>query len=238
MLRLAMMIWCSLMALTISVRATEATENWRLSKKQDGIWVYTRPSATCSFNEFKGIIIIDAGIEVVGMVLKDIPSFPLWMSDCQQSPIIEKNGRNDYIFYFVQHMPWPVENRDTVLQARTTIDWNAGYFQVDFHSIQDDRIPPQPDCIRMKVVGRFLLEYIERRKTQVTYWIQADPYGSMPAVIANMISRKIPLETLQGMRKMVMDHRYEQRAAQSPEKLDLEIALRNNSVKRRKPAIR
>ncbi len=216
---------------------SKAAEEWRLSNKSEEVWVYTRPSDTCSFDEFKGITVIDAGIDVLGMVLQDIPAFPLWMSDCQKSPIIERNGRNDYIFYFVQKMPWPVKNRDMVLQARTTIDWKAGYFQVDFHSIDDSRLPPGSDYVRMKVVGRFLLEYIERHKTQVTYWIQADPAGYMPAVVANMISRKIPYETLIGMREMVKDSRYHHMADNSVDKQDLETALRNNSVKKRKAVI-
>lgn len=219
------------------ITQVNADDQWHLSKKTDGIWVYTRPSPTCGFDEFKGITIIDSGIEVLGMVLKDIPSFPLWMSDCQKSPIIEQNGRNDYIFYFVQKVPWPVKNRDMVLQARTTIDWKAGYFQVDFHSVDDARIPLSDEYIRMKVVGRFLLEYIDRDKTQVTYTIKADPGGYMPAVIANIISRKIPFETLCGMREIVKNSRYRNRTDDSEDTKDLENALNNHSVRKRQAII-
>lgn len=229
---------CSLILLyLLQICHVFGDDGWRLSKKHNEIWVYTRPSPTCGFDEFKGITIIDARIEVLGIVLKDIPSFPLWMSDCQKSYILEQNGKNDFIFHFVQTLPWPVKNRDMVLQARSTIDWKAGYFQVDFHSVDDGRIPTSDDYIRMKVVGCFLLEYIEREKTQVTYIIQADPSGFMPAVVANLISRKIPYETLLRMREMVKYNRYRKWADESEEKKDLEKALDHNEVRKRKAII-
>lgn len=219
---------------SLAFAATVSDVEWQLVENEDGILIYVRPSTGCAFNTVKGVTVINAPIDVLGMVLQDIPSFPLWMSDCKSSPILEKTGRNDYIFYYLQAMPWPAQDRETVLRAQTHIDWEAGYFEIDFKSI-DYPIPGEAGTnVRMTVNGRFLLEYLGPGKTQVTYAIQADPGGYMPAVVSNMISRKVPRETLSGMRVMAGKQKYFHLAENAPDSIALREKIRENKVKHRK----
>ena len=76
--------------LLLCCQAWAAENNWKLTLRKNGVAVYTRPAKDSVFDEFKGVVVINANIDVLEMVLRDIPAFPLWMSGCKASPVIEE----------------------------------------------------------------------------------------------------------------------------------------------------
>lgn len=188
--------------------AQTAESDWTLALNKNGVAVYTKPVEDSVFDEFKGIVVINAHIDVLEMVLRDIPSFPLWMSGCKASPIIEEIDKNNYIFYFVQDLPWPLADRDTAMRAKASFDRQNGYYTVFFHSINDHRVPVKDGLIRMNMKGGFILRHIDQHHTQVTFFIKAYPGGSIPGIIANIFSREIPYETLLAMKDVVLKEKY------------------------------
>ncbi|MBW1892711.1 MAG: hypothetical protein JRI91_03310 [Deltaproteobacteria bacterium] len=201
----------STIILLLCCPVTAAESSWQLILDKNGVTVYTKPVKNSVFDEFKGIAVINVNIDVLEMVLRDIPAFPLWMSGCKASPIIEEIDSNNYIFYFVQGLPWPLNDRDTAMKAKADFDRKNGYYSVNFHSIDDQRVPVKDDLIRMKMEGGFVLKYIDNDHTMVTFFIKAYPGGSIPGIIANIFSREIPYETLLGMKNIAQNERYANR---------------------------
>ena len=188
------------------VTATEKT--WQLSLDKNGVAVYTKPADNSVFDEFKGVVVVNADIDVLEMILRDIPSFPLWMSGCKESPIIEEIDKNNYIFYYVQGLPWPLTDRDTALKAKAEFDRKNGFYSVHFHSIDDPRVPLRTGRIRMNMEGGFTLRRTDSDRTTVTFFIKANPGGAIPGIIANIFSREIPYETLLGMKDIAKEDKY------------------------------
>lgn len=200
-----------ILLLCCPVMATE--QSWELSLEENGIAVYTKPAENSVFDEFKGVVVIDANIDVLEMVLRDIPSFPIWMSGCKESPIVEEIDYNNYIFYFVQGLPWPLTDRDTAMKAKAEFDRKSGFYSVFFHSINDPRVPLKDGRVRMKMEGGFTLNRMDNEHTTVTFFIKANPGGSIPGIIANIFSREIPYETLLSMKSIAHQEKYINSAA-------------------------
>ena len=200
----------------IAWSAHAAEPAWEFAEEKDGVKVYTRPIPGVEFREFKGVAVIEAPIEVLGTVLRDIESFPQWFADCKHTRIIEKIDDNTFIFLFVQGAPWPVSDRDVVLKASTRVDWHGGRAVVDLVSMDDPRQPPTKERVRLRsMTGHFVFEYQTRNRTKVSYSIKADPSGSLPAALANSTTRKYPLDTLKGMRRMATMAKYREAAVAS-----------------------
>ncbi|OQW94490.1 MAG: hypothetical protein BWK79_05765 [Beggiatoa sp. IS2] len=192
---------------------------WQLSKSVDDIQIYTKAIENSKIAEFKGITTVDARIEVVGMVLRDIPAYAQWMSGCMESRIIEKFDENNFITYYTQETPWPVKNRDVVIKATTQIDWEQGSVVVSFQSIEDARIPLAEKFVRMNEMrGEWQLKYVNKARTQVTFLLKLDPAGAIPAFMVNSNNNNFQYHTLLNLKQMVTQQKYLEAANQSKDK--------------------
>ena len=71
-------LFCSLPAL-----GAPPGPGWELAKQGEGIEVYTRPVEGMDAKEFLGVADVDAPVDVVLEVFRDVPSFPGWYGFCR-----------------------------------------------------------------------------------------------------------------------------------------------------------
>ncbi len=211
-----------------------ATESeWELIKDEEGIQLYRQSVQGSKFDRFKGVAVVDARIEVIGMVLRDPPAYPKWMWNCRESQVFEKFDENNMLVYYVQKTPWPTKNRDVLLRATTTIAWESGWFRVDLISIEDSRVPPKDDLVRMaKMIGNWFVEYVDRERTKVTFTFTFDPAGSLPASLANNNMKNFPYDTLEGMRKIVKEKKYIEAADNSRDREIVERYIKEGRLRK------
>ena len=190
--------------------------DWSLVYESEGIVVYNRPFEGSSLKEFKGITIIDARIDIVGEVLKDIPSYCQWMKDVEEATILSESDSDNIMIYLIQKAPWPVYNRDMILKVKTNAQLRKGKSQIFFTALNTTEIPEKKSIVRVTdLTGSYHLEYIDSRHTRVTYCIKLNPGGFIPAYIANMSSKKVPFEVLQGLKEVIKKSKYAELAKQS-----------------------
>jgi hypothetical protein len=214
---------------TYSVYATEP--DWEFIREQGSIRLYRRDVPGTEIEEFKGEAVIDARIDVIGMALRDVPAYPTWMPDCKQIRFVEKFDEDNFILYQIQNAPWPVLDRDAVVKVSTIIDWEAGRFTVTLQDIEDPRVPPVPNLVRLAHLnGQWYVEYLDRGHSRVTYIFTADPAGALPVNMVNANLQKAPYTTLQGLRRIVRDPIYIEAANQSPDRQRLERFVRLNAL--------
>ncbi len=205
----------------VTTTALSATEfPWTFSKDRDGIQIYTKAIEGAKLAEFKGVTVINTPIEVIGMILRDIPAYTQWMSGCLESRIIEQFDDNNMINYYVQKTTWPVANRDIVLTATTQINWEKGQFTVNFQSIQDSRVPPRNgQLVRMKEMkGSWIVESLDSAQTRVTFMLKLDPAGAIPAFLVNANNNNFQYHTLLGLTRMATLPKYIEAANRSEDK--------------------
>lgn len=190
--------------------AANADEEWKLVKDKRGIKVYTRPFHGSKVDEFKGTTIINARIESVLALFKNIEEQPEWMDRCIDARMVKRANDFEGIIYNVTELPWPCDNRDVVVKQYFKVD-SKGRVVIDFHAIEeaDTLVPRRKDTVRMtQLRGQWIFVSLDRSQTQATYRIQLNPNGMIPHWIANYASRSIPYETLRSVVERVKEKQY------------------------------
>lgn len=198
------------LALTAGVGAEEP---WKLAKDADDIRVYTREVPGSDANEFKGVADVDAPLEVILEVFKDIPSFPRWYGFCKEIRLLKQDSENHRIIYFVLETTGPVKDRDMVIDTRDSKDLQAGRALITMTAFKEDYVPRTSAYVRMTdMTGSAVLTRVDQDTTHVVYTVRADPAGYIPSFISNMLQKEQPYLTLKGLRGMVRKDVYWDRA--------------------------
>ena len=196
-----------------------AAMDWKLLMEHGGVRTYMREVPGSPIKEFKGICILDAKMEVIAAVLRDMPSFVEWMPQCKQSKVIEQQDFFTLVFYNEFSMPWPLNNRDSVLKGTAVIDKDTGRAHVNFWAVEDPRAPERKGIIRMKhLKGTFSFEYLGRSNTRLAISYQVDPGGYIPPTLSNLAVRHLPYLLMRKLKKRVKEPEYIKRAETSEEK--------------------
>jgi len=204
---------------------------WELINSKNGIDTYKMTHPGTEVCTFKGVGFIDAKIEVIGEVMRDIPAYPEWMAKMKETDVLKAIDRNTYIFHAVMKAPFPYKNRDLVIENQTKYNFNNGSAFLTFRSTRNFNFPEQECCLRLNdLEGEYYFEYFGRDKTRVTYTYRAHPGGNIPVGIANEVEIKYyPSITIAGLRKMVKKEKYIKAGMASPDHEMIERMLNNKS---------
>ena len=196
-----------------------AESQWELIMSKNGIDTYRMTHPGTDVCTFKGVGFVDAKIEVVGEVMRDIPAYTEWMAKFKKTTILKTIDRNTYIFHAILKTPVPFQNRDIVIENQTKYNFNNGSALLTFRSANNFNYPKQEDCFRItELEGYYYLEYFGRDKTRITYQYRSDPGGNIPVFLANELEiKRYPAQTIAGMRKIVQKKKYRDAGMASPE---------------------
>ncbi len=192
---------------------------WEAIKTADGITVKRRKLAGFSLHEFQGRGVLDVPLARLLAAMDDDAHRPEWSAQCVESRIVDAVSEREVILYDRTRGRWPVSDRDAVIRATTVFDNAQHEIRVDFHSIDDPRVPPVKGVVRMPLlVGHWILRPLPGGATDVEYQVHADPGGAIPDWLSNLVSKMLPLRTLQGLREQAKKPRYEAFAAKIAER--------------------
>ena len=100
--------------------------------------------------------------------------------------------------------PWPVWDRDVVLDSRWTSSADGRMVTVEFVNADPSLVPLPEKTVRMpRLSGFYRLWKMEPEKTKVVYQVEADPGGRIPTWLAKRVARDLPWSTLSVLRKRV-----------------------------------
>lgn len=175
---------------------------WQKVLSKQNIDVYTRAVTGSECHEFKGETIIDAPRDICVGVLKDVSSQTRWMPNTNTAKLVRALGDMSDVLYHVTAMPWPLQDRDSVVQRDFLPE--PGAMIVNFRAVTDAKAPETKTNLRIKeVTGQWIFRAIDDSHTHVTYSMRCNPGGNIPISIVNMMSTSLPYETLLGMKQMV-----------------------------------
>ncbi len=187
-----------------------AEGHWKLIESKDGINTYRMTHSGTNVCTFKGVGFIDAKIEIIGEVMRDIPAYPEWMAKFKKTTILKTIDRNTYVFHAILKTPIPFQDRDIVIQNQTKYNYNNGSALLTFWSANNFNYPKQKGYFRItEMEGQYYLEYFGRNKTRITCQYRSDAGGNIPVLLANEIEIKhYPAQTISGLRKMAQKKKY------------------------------
>ncbi len=197
----------SLLALLFIAAGSLFAGTWKLAKNDNGIRVYTMDIPGKSLDRFKAVATIDASLEVLVEVLRDVNNYHRWYGNCKLQRRIREYSPLESLVYHVQSVP-VISNRDVIVRGKITIDYKKGTALQVMRNVKSSYKKDSGNVRMPHLRGKFFMQRITPQKTRVTYFMEADPGGSVPGWLANSTAKKQPYRTLLGLKKIVRDPCY------------------------------
>src|SRR4030042_6200137 len=112
-----------------------AEPDWKMLDNKNEIQYWDAAVEGSKYKQYKGTGIIDAGMETIIALLRDVPAYKEWVLDCKECALIKALGGNDQnICYYVYDSQFPVTDRDTVVKTYSVPDYKNGKFALYINS--------------------------------------------------------------------------------------------------------
>ena len=191
-------------ALVALPNSASADDGWVPDANEQGVAVSIKTEPGRDLPIFRGVGTVDASVFEILAVLDDLPRFTQWMSSCVGARVVKQINEFERIEYNRTGAPWPVSDRDVVIRSSVDGSVSKGEVWARFQSTTSPDAGPVSGVVRMpKLAGFYHLEAIDASHTKVTYQVDADPGGLLPAWLVKLTTKKLPIETLVGLRKQV-----------------------------------
>lgn len=178
-----------------------AGAGWVEISNEDGVQVFSKELESSDLVAFRGIKTFDAPIDRVAFVLLDprTERKKEWIDMITDFRVLEQ--RPGYgVSYSSYDLPFPLSDRDFVVESRSRIDHSRRQFSLTLKSRQHPAAPPTIGVRGMVYSGLYRLTAVDGgRRTLVEVEVHSDPRGTLPRWLINMVQRSWPRNTLLAM---------------------------------------
>lgn len=179
------------------------SQDWKLRKNEDGIKVYTREVKSSSFNAFKATMTVEATVEDLVNVLKNMDDNYHIFPDTKKIEILDRPNDSTQIHYSLSDAPWPVDDRDGIYKLVFHENRKTGKVTV-YSTAIPDYLPEVDGVVRIKQSSNtWVFTPKKNGKVKVLYEVQAEPGGAVPNWLANSMAVDIPFDTFVNLRKVL-----------------------------------
>jgi hypothetical protein len=198
-----MKTWLACLILLILGNHSLQTDNCVLKKDADNILVYTCKAHGKRFKSLKATFTIsNTTIDELVAFLKRVEDFPKWQYNMRSAKTLRQVSDSVAIVRSELDTPWPVENRELIVQYSFEKHPQDKMLKVTTKTIVYDypfsdefvRVPYSLAEWSVTTVGNAL---------QVSYKMEIDPGGSLPAWLVNMAMAEGPHQTFTNLKKLL-----------------------------------
>lgn len=186
--------------------------DWEVIAERDGIVVSRRPVEGRGFPQLRAVGEVPGTPYEILAVLLDVPAHVKWLPDCIESRTVRRVDAWRYIIYTRTDAPWPVSDREAVIENEVIFLEPPSKLKVTFEAVPAPEVARARGTVRMKTVnGYYSIVAIDERRSLVQYELDADPAGALPAWLVNYQSTRNPFQTIAGLRTRLQATRGEYR---------------------------
>ncbi|HEX3385921.1 MAG TPA: START domain-containing protein, partial [Mucilaginibacter sp.] len=107
------------------------------------------------------------------------------------------------IYYSEISMPWPLSNRDLVIQLSFKRDTVDHTLHIQAKSIPGV-LPPKPNLIRVPFsLAEWDVKVLPNKLLDIQYTLSADPGGALPAWLVNLAASVGPYNSFQKLKALL-----------------------------------
>jgi hypothetical protein len=208
-MRRTILIACwSVLLLALPARA-ENTEHLAIDRKEIKVWTVEVPGQP--MRGFRAVTTVRSSLGGLVALLMDAEAAPRWVYRMEQMRLVGVDARAGIFVVYAEMDFWPLRNRDTVVTGRIAQDPQSLAVTLESRNIELEALPPVAGKLRMPAMwGRWDFRPLGNGLVEVTMSGQADPGGSIPAFLVNLMIEDTPYKTLQGLRRVIGESRYQQ----------------------------
>ena len=185
---------------------------WEPAGGEDGIKVWSLEIPGRDLPGFRGITTIRAQIDDIFGEMLNYDAHTEWMYQCKESRLLEQVADNRVFLYNRVNAPWPVKDRDVVVDIRHLFTPDHRALTIRFRQTKKVTVPVPRWTVRMPRIDGFyrLWQGSAPGVTNVLYQVEVDIGGNVPDFLARRYARNLPFHTLDRLRERVEKKRTQQ----------------------------
>jgi uncharacterized membrane protein len=181
-----------------AVLHAKSGDNWTLRKEKNGIQVYTKKRAKSNIYMYRVKTKIDAPVQKVYEQVIDFRENLKYMELVDSLSFLNHREDISYINYMSFDMPWPVTNREMVMEM------DVHRHKDSIHLVSNDLpgyVEQNKNYIQVEDFNEeWFIKYDENEKvTHITIQGWVNPGGDIPAWIVNLFSVRTPFRFISGI---------------------------------------
>lgn len=182
---------------------TKAQTGWKLLKEENGISVFGSINGPSKFKSIRVACTLDGTYEKLIKILTDVPRHKEWVYKTKETKLLQTISPATIIYHSETAMPWPIENRDAVIQMVVYKENLPRFLKVTATSMPE-ALPKQKGKIRIPSLAvTWQVTAKEENKIYIEYVLEVNPGGSLPAWVVNMYADKGPYESFKKLAELL-----------------------------------
>lgn len=192
-----------LMACAVAFTATAqstSVQNAKLSINKNNIKVWTYQDERNPVFLYKAETTYNVPIENAVSLILDVDHAVKWVPYMGSIKVLSRDDKKgDFILYMVLDFPFPLKDRDLIVQGKMIKDAN-GQITIKNKAIQTG-YALNPNYVRLTdYQGDWTFQKLANNKVKVSTYGYANPEGSIPLTFVNMFVQQQPYQMLQKMK--------------------------------------
>jgi hypothetical protein len=197
----ALFVMVSCFLFSFSAAATGGA-GWESMGTKEGVAVERKVMPDSPLFAFRGEGEFSVPIGKLVAVLKDPVIAVEWVDLMTEHTVVKSLGENKNLIYESYGLPWPISDRDYVMQEKYSYKTESKVFTIDYESVENSARPPREDHVRAIAFRTFWrLTMLDAGRTKVEVEVFTDPKGALPAWLINLIQKDWPWKTIDGLVK-------------------------------------
>ncbi|WP_190295409.1 START domain-containing protein [Mucilaginibacter rubeus] len=162
-----------------------AQGKWELKRNENGIEVYSRTPLTGNLKEIRVICEFNTTKLKLINALKDIDHYNDWVYSTKENNILKVLNPNQFIYHSISNLPWPLKDRDLIVELSVLPDEKHEQFQIQVKSLPD-YLPRDKKYVRVPYsLALWNVTVKSESLLKIDYTFSVDPGGSIPAWLVN-----------------------------------------------------
>lgn len=185
--------------------------DWELALDRHEIRVWTRVIPDYPIREIRAETTVKSTLNGLVALLMDTDKAASWIYRTDRIDLLKRDDASgSFLIHVMTDFPWPLTDRDAVVDGRITQDAGSGIISVSSRAVFANAYPPAKDFVRMPdMEGTWIFQPLDQGQVKVVMTMRANPGGNIPAAVINLIIHETPYRTLRGLRKVIAEARYQ-----------------------------
>jgi hypothetical protein len=188
--------------LLLSFHCMAQSADCDLKKEKDGIKVYTCKSDTSKFRSLRAEFVLEnISMEELKTFMFTVSNYLKWQYDAIEASMLKRISTDEMIYRVVIDAPWPVDNREMIVQFSTVVrDTDHANFYIN--TVLSD-FPKDEDLVRIPYSQARWDIVRKNNSLHVTYNMNIDPGGSVPAFLINVAMADGPYKSFKSLKSLI-----------------------------------
>ena len=190
--------------LLLSVSVTYGQGVWELKRNENGIEIYTRKPLSGNLKELRVVCELETTKEHLIKTLLDINNYGKWVYSTKSNTMLKTVSPQQIIYHSISHLPWPLRDRDLIVQLTILPDKEPNKFEIQAVSLPD-YLPKDKSYIRVPYSSAlWKVTVVNEHKLSIDYTFSVDPGGSIPVWLVNSTLSIGPYNSFHKLKEMLM----------------------------------